>query len=116
MLVEGIKNSLVQSTKVSLAVTGFFGLEYLIDKYVRNDQIDFLNTTAAAMILGGVYGAYKKLGKVQIWKYVKRGGSLGVSLGITQDLLIWTRGGSIWYIDKLGIKNPKFNKTEDLTI
>ncbi|CAH2350269.1 hypothetical protein CLIB1423_01S06282 [[Candida] railenensis] len=109
MLLDGIRGSFIQSSKTALAVCGFFGLEYCIDKYARNGTIDFFNTVGAAMISGGIFGAYKNLSRVQIWKNVKRGGYLGLSLGITQDLLIWTRGGRVWYIDKLGIKNPRFD-------
>lgn len=109
MLLDGVKGSFILATRTALLVTGFFGLEHGIDKFVRQGTIDFLNTTAAAMILGGIFGAYQKLSRRQVWNNMKRGGLVGLSLGITHDLLIWTRGGRVWYLDQLGIKNPRFD-------
>lgn len=106
MIIAGAKNGVRQGLKYSVAVGGFFGLEWLIDTYVRG-TIDFMNTTAAATIFSGFYSAYNKLSRVQSIGYIKKGGALGLSLGITQDLLIFARGGRVWYLDKLGIRIPK---------
>lgn len=113
MIMNGCKEGLKQGTKLSLTVTGFFGLEAFFDTYVRHNTIDLLNTTAAAMITCGVYGVYHRLSKVQTIKYVKRGALLGLSLGFSQDMLIWIRGGRIWYLESLGIVNPRIQAKED---
>lgn len=105
MIVGGCKAAVIQSIKFSGAVTGLFAIEAAID-YVRN-QIDFANTTVAAAITAGTYAWYNKLTRVQSANYIKKGGLLGLSLGVTQDLIIWRRGGHIWYMDKLGIVNPQ---------
>lgn len=114
MLVNGIRLACVLGGKMSLAVTGFFGLEYAIDRYVRGGTIDLANTTAAAMISGAIFGVYNGLSRIQTVKYVKQGAILGLSLGISQDLMIWTRGGKVWYMDKLGILNPRFKHEREV--
>lgn len=107
MILAGARNGVRQGLKYSVAVGGFFGLEWLIDTYVRGNTIDFLNTTAAATLFSGFYSAYNRLSRVQSIGYIKKGGALGLSLGITQDLLIFSRGGNVWYLEKLGIRIPR---------
>lgn len=110
MIIKGCQQGTKLAVKYALGVTAFFGTELLIDKYLRNGTIDFLNTTFAGMLWAGVHGKWTQLSRVQIVNQVKRGGFLGLSIGIAQDLMIWTRGGRIWYIDRLGIKNPRFEE------
>ncbi|KAK6199194.1 uncharacterized protein RJT21DRAFT_121491 [Scheffersomyces amazonensis] len=109
MIVNGVQTGLRHGFKYTFMVGGFFGLEYLIDKYIRHDTIDLFNTMTASTIFAGIYGIYNNLSAVQVKKYMFKGSAMGLSLGITQDLLIFTRGGNVWYLDKLGIKNPKHN-------
>lgn len=111
MILQGCKDGLKQGTKFSIGVTTFFGIELLIDKYLRNNTIDFLNTTGAGMLMAGIYGSWNRLSRVQTIGYIRKGGLLGLSMGFAQDLMIWTRGGRIWYIDKLGIKNPRIQNS-----
>ncbi|CUM65470.1 uncharacterized protein PRCAT00003112001 [Priceomyces carsonii] len=111
MIINGCKEGVKLGLKFSTAVTGFFGLEWFIDSYVRNGTIDFLNTTIAATISSSVYALYRGLSGTQMRSYMKKGCALGLSFGISQDLLIFVRGGHIWYLDGLGIKNPR--KIED---
>lgn len=114
MIVDGFKQGFKQGGKLSLAVTGFFGLEAFFDRYIRKDTIDMFNTTAAAMITCGVYGVYNRLSRIQTIKYIKRGSLMGLSLGFSQDMLVWIRGGRIWYMDSLGIQNPRASKEETI--
>ncbi|KAL7666627.1 Uncharacterized protein ABC855_g285 [[Candida] zeylanoides] len=106
MIISGLRQSVLQACRTSAAVAAFFGAEMAVDR-VRG-TVDFANTTAAAVASGAVLAAYNGLGRVQVLKYMQRGGALGLSLGITQDLLIWTRGGRVWYLDQLGVKNPRY--------
>lgn len=106
MLLSGIKTGVKHSLRYSLAVSSFFGLEWAIDTYVRN-TIDMANTTAAALISAYGYAKVNRLSSIQTRKYMARGFLLGLSLGFTQDMLIFARGGHVWYLDKLGIKNPQ---------
>lgn len=110
MIIQGFKQGVRLGTKYTGGVLAFFGTELLIDKYLRNGTIDFLNTTLAGMVWAGFYGKWRQLSRVQIVNQIKRGGMLGLSIGVAQDLMIWTRGGRIWYIDRLGIKNPRFEE------
>ena len=105
MITLGVKQACRTGIKYGAGVGGFFGLEAAID-YARG-SIDFLNTAAAATIYLGLYGAYHRLSRVQIRNYVVRGGVLGLSLGLAQDMLIYARGGDVWYMQKLGIKRPQ---------
>lgn len=105
MIVGGCKLALVQGAKYSGAMTGLFGIEAIID-YIRG-TIDFASTTAAATITAGTYAWYTQLSRMQSANYMKKGALLGLSLGVTQDLIIWRRGGHIWYMDKLGVVNPQ---------
>lgn len=106
MIINGTKLAVKQGLKYSVTVGGYFGLEYLIDEYVRQGTIDFFNTTAATIIYSGLYGFYNDLSRVQIRNYMKKGAAFGLSLGITQDLLRYSRGADVWYLSKLGIKTP----------
>ncbi|KAK6462433.1 hypothetical protein DFJ63DRAFT_335756 [Scheffersomyces coipomensis] len=114
MILNGAQNGFKQGLKYTVSVGGFFGLEFLIDRYIRNDIIDFTSSLAAGTIYAGLFGLYSKLSKIQIQKYMKKGAAVGLSLGLTQDLLIFTRGGHVWYLEKLGIRNPQVNREQRL--
>ncbi|KAG7192155.1 uncharacterized protein KQ657_002520 [Scheffersomyces spartinae] len=107
MLLSGMKTGLKHSFRYSVSVTSFFGLEWILDTYVRSGTIDMANTTIASMISAFGYAKLNHLSAIQTRKYMGRGFLLGLSLGFTQDMLIFTRGGYVWYLDKLGIKNPQ---------
>lgn len=113
MILNGCRQGLKTGSKYAAGVTAFFGMEYLFDVYLRNNTIDFLNTTLTGVIMAGLYGRLHQLSRVQSINYIKKGGFLGLSIGITQDLMIWTRGGYTWYLHKLGIKNPRFQKQSE---
>lgn len=114
MIINGSKEAAKQALKFSSIITVFFGLEAIIDKYIRYDTIDFLNTTIASALTFGTYGIYNNLSTRQTINYMKRGSLLGLSMGVSEDLLIWSRGGKIWYMDKIGIMSPHRNKDDDL--
>ncbi|ODV79423.1 uncharacterized protein CANTADRAFT_52307 [Suhomyces tanzawaensis NRRL Y-17324] len=101
MIVTGGKTAVHQGLKYSMSVGGFFGLEYLIDTYVRGGTKDFMNTTVAAGLFAGAYGKYYHLSRIQVRNYVRNGTMLGLMLGLAQDMLIYRRGGSVWYVDKM---------------
>lgn len=101
MLVAGLRLACAQGFKYSIIASSFFGIEAIIDRYIRNEQKDFLSTTAASSLSFGLYGLYNRLSKVQIQNFVKKGLVLGLGLGIMQDMLIWRRGGDIWYLRKI---------------
>ncbi|KAG7663452.1 uncharacterized protein J8A68_002999 [[Candida] subhashii] len=103
MLVESTKVAIKQSLKYSGVITGFFGLEYLFDRS-RNNTIDFLNTTVAAMLVSTFYVGYNQLSIVQSRKMIMKGTALGLVLGLLQDSLIYSRGGRVWYLQRLGIQ------------
>lgn len=105
MIVGGCKAAIVHGFKFSAAMTGLFGLEAAIDE-IRG-TIDCFSTTAAATVTAASYAWYHQLSRVQTSTYIKKGLFLGLSLGITQDLIIWRRGGRIWYMDQMGIVNPR---------
>lgn len=109
MIISGGQTAVRQGLKYSLAIGGFFGLEWAID--TARGTIDLFNTTAASTIFATAYGMYHRLSRVQTQNYIKKGFALGISLGLTQDLLRFSRGGNVWYIDKLGIKNPRVAST-----
>lgn len=110
MLSNGFKTGVKHGVKYSFLVSLFFGSEALIDK--ARGEIDLFNTMLNSTFFFTAYGFYNKLSKVQTITYGKRGLLFGLSIGICQDLMIWTRGGSIWYLEKLGIKNPRFKNKE----
>ncbi|KAK6456553.1 uncharacterized protein RJT20DRAFT_45554 [Scheffersomyces xylosifermentans] len=107
MIIDGVKTGVKQALKYSTSVGGFFGLEWIIDNYVRCNSTDFLNTTAAATIYSGLFGSFQRLSVVQTRKYVVKGAGLGLGLGLAQDMLRYARGGDVWYLEKLGIKRPQ---------
>lgn len=106
MMIGGVRAAVIQGVKYSSAVGSVFALEAMIDHYVRNDAIDFVNTTAASMIVAASYAACNRMTYPLTKRLVLRGMGFGLSLGITQDLLIFARGGHVWYLNKIGIKNP----------
>ena len=91
---EGIKRGL----KYGGAVGSLFLLEYGLD-YGRG-QIDFLNTTLAALIGTTVYTRFQHLSRLQTRKMIMRGTTAGLLLGIIQDSLIYARLGHLWYVDE----------------
>lgn len=111
MLLDGGKSAFRTGLKYSFNVTTFFGLEAVIDT-IRG-EIDFLNTLSATVLYAGAYGYVNSLSKIQIKNYLKKGAALGLSLGITQDILRYSRGSDIWYMSKLGISSP-FSKAQVL--
>ncbi|RLV90112.1 hypothetical protein JA1_004815 [Spathaspora sp. JA1] len=100
MLVSGVKAGLYQSLKYSSLIGCFFGLEYGFD-YIRNNTVDFINTTCAASILTSVYVATHQLSPRQSRKLIFKGTAIGLGLGLIQDFLISQRNGRIWYLEKL---------------
>lgn len=110
MIINGCREGLKQGTKFSLAMAGFFGLEHLLDHYVRNDTIDFTSTTVSGAVVAALFASYNRLSRVQTINYIQKGAGLGLSLGVAQDLMIWTRGGRIWYLEKLGVYNSRFER------
>lgn len=105
MLTNGFKTGFKHSLKYSFLVSLFFGSEALIDR-IRG-EIDLFNTILNSTFFFTAYGVYNKLSKVQTITYGRRGLLFGMSLGLCQDLMIWTRGGNVWYLEKLGIHNPR---------
>lgn len=99
MITAGSKRGLLLGCKYAGSVGTFFGLEAGLD-YVRGTR-DFLNTTAAAVTLAWTYARFKKLSGSQRANLTKRGGLLGLGLGLAQDAMITARGGSVWYADRL---------------
>lgn len=110
MIINGCREGLKQGTKYSLAVAGFFGLEHLLDHYVRNDTIDFASTTVSGMAVAALFASYNRLSRVQTVNYIQKGAGLGLSLGVAQDMMIWARGGRVWYLEKLGVANTRFER------
>lgn len=107
MLTQGLKTGVRQGAKYGSAMSVFFATEALLDQ-IRG-QIDFINTTINSTLFFTGYGVYKQLSRQQVINYGKKGLFFGLSIGFCQDLMIWIRGGNIWYIDELGIKNPRFS-------
>lgn len=95
MIISGCKDAARLGLKYSLGVSSFFALEYLID-YTRN-TIDFLNTTAAGAIVAYTHGSIRHMTKVQKFNHVKKGSFLALVLGLSQDMMIFSRGGDLWY-------------------
>lgn len=119
MIVNGLKEGVKLGLKYSIAITGFFGLEWIIDTYIRRGTIDLFNTAAAAMTTSAAYAIYHKLSRIQAKSYIMRGAGLGLSLGFAQDIMIHSRGGRIWYFDKLGFSKSKYaqeTRTHDLKL
>lgn len=104
MIKSGFLTGMKLGVKYSFMVSSFFGLEWIFDTYVRNNTIDCLNTMASSGIFFTGYGMYRSLSKSQVINYARRGTALGLSVGIAQDLMIWSRGGHVWYLNKLGLK------------
>lgn len=99
MVVSGVKQALKTGFKFGGAVGGFFGMEYLFDS-VRGNTIDFMNTTAAALITSTVYARFNQLSYIQTRKMIVKCSALGLFLGLAQDYLIHARKGRVWYFDK----------------
>lgn len=97
MIIHGFRRGLVHGIKYSLGVTTFFGIELLLDE--AKTHIDFTNTGAAGLLLGGLYGGWNRLSRVQTIGYMRRGAVMGLCVGIAQDIMINARGGRIWYVD-----------------
>lgn len=96
MIIGGTKQALKTGIKYSAGVSSFFSLEAALD-YCKGTR-DFLSSTAAALAVSWTYGAYKQMTPVQRMKYVKRGGLMGLGIGIIQDAMIQSRGGHVWYL------------------
>lgn len=114
MITQGLKLGMKQGFKYSFFVSIFFTTEALID-HIRG-QIDLFNSTINSTAFFTGYGLHKKLSRQQVINYGKRGFIFGLSLGFCQDLMIWIRGGKVWYIDALGIKNPRYEAVESGTL
>lgn len=79
-----------------LVVGGLFGTEALLDR--ARGQIDFFNTTMAAMAAGGLYGAVFKLTRIQTLNLMRQGMWLGLAGGLVQDYFIFKRSPQdVWY-------------------
>ncbi|ODQ77561.1 hypothetical protein BABINDRAFT_163299 [Babjeviella inositovora NRRL Y-12698] len=79
-----------------LVVGGLFGTEALLDK--ARGQIDFLNTTVAAVAAGATYGGLFKLTRVQTVNLMRQGLWLGLAGGLFQDYFIYKRSPQdVWY-------------------
>lgn len=96
MIISGCKEAFKVGFRYSAGVTTFFGLEAGID-YARGTK-DFLSSTAAATVVAWSYGAYKHMSLFQRMSYVKKGGLMGLGLGVIQDVMIRQRGGHVWYL------------------
>lgn len=107
MVLDGTRSAFRQGLKYSAAVGSVFALEALIDTHVRNGTVDFGSTTVAAATVPGIYGIMLGFTRIQTMNLVRRGAAFGLSLGIAQDLLIFARGGRVWYLDALGIKQSR---------
>ena len=99
MVVSGVKQALKTGFKFGGAVGGFFGMEYLFDS-VRGNTIDFINTTASALITSTVYARFNQLSYIQTRKMIVKCSALGLFLGLAQDYLIHARKGRVLYFDK----------------
>lgn len=106
MIKEGIKQGIKQGTGLSIVITSFFGLEAFIDSYIRSENKDFINTGIAGLLSSAAYGVFKGMSKVHRINFMKKGILLGLSLGFSLDLLIWSRGGRVWYMEKLKLESP----------
>lgn len=98
IIVGGTSTGIKRGLKYGGAVGSLFLLEYGLD-YVRG-QIDFINTTVAALIGATVYTRFQHLSRLQTRKMIMRGTTAGLLLGIIQDSLIYARLGHIWYVDE----------------
>lgn len=99
MILGGAREAAKVGAKFCFGVTSFFGLEAAID-YARGTK-DFLSTAASSTAIAWGYGAWKQMTPVQRMTYVKKGGLMGLGLGIIQDAMIWNRGGHVWYMHLL---------------
>lgn len=99
MILSGAREATKIGLRYSAGVSSFFGLEAGID-YARGTK-DFLSSAAAATIVAWTYGAWKHMSPVQRMSYVKKGGIMGLGIGIVQDVMIRYRGGHVWYMHLL---------------
>lgn len=102
MIINGVKSALKQSTKFSFIVGLFFTLEHLIDR--ARGTTDLFSTIASSATFSFMYGYFNNLSRFQIRSYMFKGIGLGLSMGFAQDMLIFSRGGRVWYLEKLGIR------------
>lgn len=105
MLLNGCRNGFRQSAKFTIIVGLFFTMEHAVDRL--RGTTDLFSTVIASGTFSTIYGAFNNLSRLQMRSYMFKGVGLGLSLGFAQDMLIFTRGGYVWYIDKLGVKNPR---------
>ena len=110
-ITNGIVNGTKLSAKLTLAVTGYFTLEAMLDE--ARDKVDFINTLATSGIAALGYSKLKNFGSYQTKQIIKKGMIVGMISGLAQDLYIWTRGGKVWYLDQLG--TAKLNRDVKLT-
>lgn len=95
MILNGCKDAARLGLKYSLGVSGFFALEAGID-YVRNTR-DFVNTMVTGAVTAYTHGTIRHMSRVQKLSHVKKGAFLGLMLGLGQDAMILSRGGTVWY-------------------
>ncbi|EGV61596.1 hypothetical protein PSN45_000275 [Yamadazyma tenuis] len=102
MLTSGFRTGVRHGLKYSLLVSSFFSAEALVDQ-ARGVQ-DFLNTTVTSSVFFTTFAYYKRLSRVQTLSYGKRGFLFGLCIGVCQDLMIWNRGGKVWYLEEWVVK------------
>ncbi|GME73845.1 hypothetical protein B5S31_g911 [[Candida] boidinii] len=82
--------------KLSSFIAFLFGIEAGLD-YVRGVK-DFGNTMMATSLSGFLYASFHHMNKYQAVSFVKRGGKLGVLLGLSEDFIQFYRGADVWYL------------------
>ncbi|KAI5967728.1 hypothetical protein CANMA_002908 [Candida margitis] len=98
IIVGGTSVGIKRGLKYGGVVGSLFLLEYSLDSI--REQVDFINTTVAALIGTTVYTRFQHLSRLQTRKMIVRGTTAGLLLGIIQDSLIYARSGHVWYIDE----------------
>ncbi|KAK9479818.1 hypothetical protein V1514DRAFT_273952, partial [Lipomyces japonicus] len=91
---HAMTESVAYSTRTVSFMMGLFGIEALLDH--ARDQIDFLNTTAGASVVGLAYALFHRLPRAQVKAMVRTGVKVGLVLGLAQDALMAAKG-HLWY-------------------
>lgn len=95
MLTTGLAHACRKGLKYSAGISTFLALEAGLDA-VRGTT-DFLNTCLVGTLCAYGIGTSKHMSRVQKLKYVRKGSLLAMALGLSQDLMIYWRGGYVWY-------------------
>lgn len=99
MIVGGMTGGVKTGMKFGGFVAALSFFESSLD-YGRG-QIDFVNTTLTCFVGTGLYTRYKQLSVLQASKMIRKGTIVGLMLGVAQDMMIYARGGKVWYSDEV---------------